>query len=507
MHIQLRASRVRPWSFVGALASRLREAGHDVSVAWIDDGVAPPASGLLLLLELEAFIFGPRRPCGFEVADLPLSAADEPTRGPLDLVIDFSGSPVVLSDTEVRVVVTCDGVRFDDGLVGSLIDGAPPAIHIVDPATGEIVTGGLVAIDDFTVMRRALGQACDRMVTLCLMVVEGHREARGGEPHTGWPQRLKERAVSPVRLARHLSAELAGKVSARLRALVERDHHWFIGWRRRTGRSVWQSAALDVRSFLRLPDDRNRYFADPFPVDRGEDTIVFCEEYPYATGRGLISAFTIHPDGTTGPVRPIIETEHHLSYPLVIEAEGHIWMIPESADAGCVDIWRAVSFPDRWERHGTLIADRAIVDATLVNQGGRWWLFGSSRSAGSSFNDALEIWHSERLLGPWTPLQDVPVLVDASAARPAGHMRVVGGTIWRVAQDCRKTYGGGLAFCRVDVLDVERGFQQSVAHRLPPPPGLDGVHTLNETARIETIDMRGTRSRKPLLDRFVGRPD
>ena len=55
-------------------------------------------------------------------------------------------------------------------------------------------------------------------------------------------------------------------------------------------------------------------------------------------------------------------------------------------------------------------------------------------------------------LGPWTAASDGPALIDASAARPAGHIFTHEGALWRPAQDCRGGYGAGLAFCRVDAL-------------------------------------------------------
>jgi hypothetical protein len=63
------------------------------------------------------------------------------------------------------------------------------------------------------------------------------------------------------------------------------------------------------------------------------------------------------------------------------------------------------------------------------------------------------------------------VLLDAAAARPAGRMYRRGGILHRPAQDCSTGYGGALALCTVNRLDLD-GYEQET--RAVVRPGLDG---------------------------------
>ena len=85
-------------------------------------------------------------------------------------------------------------------------------------------------------------------------------------------------------------------------------------------------------------------------------TFVFFEDLDHRVGKGVISAIAFDGSGPSGPVTPVLEEPWHLSYPFLIEADGELWMIPESSQHGDVALYRCVEFPDKWERHATLLS-------------------------------------------------------------------------------------------------------------------------------------------------------
>ena len=87
------------------------------------------------------------------------------------------------------------------------------------------------------------------------------------------------------------AAALTSAIARRLRRLVVHDDHWRIGLRRRAEGDALLSGLDEIGAapWRWLPDDRQRYFADPFLFEDGGVTYVFCEEFPYATGKGVIS--------------------------------------------------------------------------------------------------------------------------------------------------------------------------------------------------------------------------
>ena len=48
--------------------------------------------------------------------------------------------------------------------------------------------------------------------------------------------------------------------------------------------------------------------------------------------------------------KKIIEEEYHLSYPYIFETKEGIFIMPESGANSDLTVYRAVSFPDKWEK-------------------------------------------------------------------------------------------------------------------------------------------------------------
>ncbi|MEI2733417.1 MAG: hypothetical protein V9G24_00485 [Rhodoblastus sp.] len=281
--------------------------------------------------------------------------------------------------------------------------------------------------------------------------------------------RAAKQAIRRRGAATFLAGALAGRARARLARLLAHDQHWRIGWRALgpNGGAMAQRA-WGEGAWTWLADDRRRFYADPFPFAHEGRLYLFCEEYPYATGKGVISVSALDGAGRADNPRVVLEADRHLSYPVVFRHGGEIWMMPESSAGHRLDLYRAERFPDRWVRDRTLIEGVALSDATPFQADGRWWLTATAAEEGGSSWDCLSLYCSESPLGPWTRCGEGPVLVDASCARPAGHVQSIGGALWRPAQDCVGGYGAGLALCRIDHVG-EDGFAQTVAARLRPP--------------------------------------
>jgi hypothetical protein len=54
-------------------------------------------------------------------------------------------------------------------------------------------------------------------------------------------------------------------------------------------------------------------------------------------------------------------------------------MLPEASASGQLRLYRAKSFPLEWELDRVLL-ERPLVDASLVEFGGKWWMFASDPS-------------------------------------------------------------------------------------------------------------------------------
>ena len=93
---------------------------------------------------------------------------------------------------------------------------------------------------------------------------------------------------------------------------------------------------------------------------------MFVEDLDHRVGKGIISAVEFDGAGPKAEVFPVLEEPWHLSYPFLIEHDGDLWMIPESSQRRDVALYKCVRFPDKWERHSTLLSGFELADATIT---------------------------------------------------------------------------------------------------------------------------------------------
>jgi hypothetical protein len=136
-----------------------------------------------------------------------------------------------------------------------------------------------------------------------------------------------------------------------------------------------------------------------------------------------------------------------------------------------------------------------LVDATLHRDAARWWMFANS-SSGRVFNDELNLFHAERLLGEWRAHPRNPVKSDARCARPAGKLYWQNGALHRPAQICVPRYGAGLSLNRVLQL-TPQAYAERQVERVLPGAGREilGLHTLNRAGALTVVDLLSRRGR------------
>ena len=265
---------------------------------------------------------------------------------------------------------------------------------------------------------------------------------------------------------------------------------WFFidQWVILTGRGLGY-ASLSWDAFTPLIPEKDRYWADPFVVERGRRYFVFVEEKLYATGRGHIACLELDRDGRLVSQRVVLEAEHHLSYPFVFEHGNELFMLPESAASRKVELYRCARFPDTWEPASVLMEDVYAVDVTLLDHGGRTWLFANLKEEGGSSLNALHLfWGDSPLARVWHPHPRNPVVRDIGSARPAGRIFIDDGQLIRPSQDSSHRYGHGLKFNRIDQLDGENYSEHTLAALEPRGGRIRATHTFNQAGDLTVID-------------------
>ncbi len=257
---------------------------------------------------------------------------------------------------------------------------------------------------------------------------------------------------------------------------------WFVAFKF----EVETSLPHGLSGFQPMMPPKDRFWADPFPIERDGRYFVFIEELPFATSKGHISVMEVRPDGRwTKPVK-VLERDYHLSYPFLFEWQGDLFMLPETGQNRTVEVYRCHHFPDDWRLESVLLENARTADATLASIGDRWWMFVNIGEEGTELYDELHLYYADLPFGKWQPHRNNPVKSDALSARPAGNLIRWQGGLYRPAQVCAPLYGTAISINKIERLDPENFIEREVSKL--DSVDLLGCHTYNRAGNLTVID-------------------
>jgi hypothetical protein len=283
---------------------------------------------------------------------------------------------------------------------------------------------------------------------------------------------------------------LSGKVARRLRSDRKVANQALI-WRlaiRQSPVPLHLNASRDaLAQFQWLATARGHSWADPRLFGHGSSNWLFFEQWQNNITKGEIWCGLLGQDGSLTEVRPCLRQSHHLSYPQILEEHGEIFLIPESEEAGGVDLYRARNFPYDWAFETRLIGF-PCVDPTVFRCRDRWWMIVSPQCV-KGVAAISWLFSAPRLTGPWLVHPAGPVAASADDARGAGPIFSYDAKMIRPSQDCGLSYGRALIFNEILSLDRESYAETAIA-RVDAgwKPGLAGVHTYSRLNDWEVID-------------------
>lgn len=333
-------------------------------------------------------------------------------------------------------------------------------------------------------------------------------------------QRGRQRDLPPELNPARLEAVPISAMMAYLARILRRL--WQKAWDARRGRTyTWQlgftyagnPATVDFAKVRPAGNPGRRFQADPFlvaPHAGGERPVVFVEEWSPRRRRGHISALEVTvlprrlgqgPELSLRHLGKVIQTEHHLSFPFHFMWEGRHYLCPESANSGCITVWRAEAYPKRWAPAATLMKNVSAVDTMLFEAEGRWWMLTNLDRTGSTlvpanrdFHSELHLFHADHpLSADWTPHPMNPLRIDSYGGRNAG-LSVSAEGVFRYGQiqtfDC---YGHGMAIYRITALSPTE-YREELVRVVSPGllkglSGVHGLHTFNQAGGLAVVDL------------------
>lgn len=313
-----------------------------------------------------------------------------------------------------------------------------------------------------------------------------------------------------------------GWISSALHSLYARllrfltSEEWAIGIVKAPIESFLDDSFVPAMTWLGKPRHAS-FIADCFGIVDGENRFILAERFTYngssrirsdgrdghRIGRGHIASITLDAEGSFVKEAIAVDNGLHMSYPFTIHDRGSWYMVAEELSANALNLYGRSSGGE-W-KHLKQLLPHAVIDPTVLNHGGRWWIFGTSAASPCS---ELLIWYADRLEGDWKPHDKNPVRIDTRNSRSGGTPFLVGDRLYRPTQNCSNTYGGSIIINQVDELTCSSFAEHAIREILPPlsSPYKHGMHTLSIFGDWTLIDAkRHVITLRPVLRRLVAR--
>jgi len=269
---------------------------------------------------------------------------------------------------------------------------------------------------------------------------------------------------------------LVGKLSER---------YWALGFVMNGLEGIMNDDPIHVE-WLKMPKDG--WFADPFILEVSDDEIqVLVEEMPVGkTHRGVISLLKVDRQNyAIISKKVVLEQATHLSFPNILRENDRIFIYPESADSGKLDLYEYNPTTETVTYFKT-ICDDIVWDSCITERFGEKMLFTAA------YNDLfLDIYKWDETKERFVPWKHLPS--DNNNSRMGGQLFEYKGEIYYPAQDCNQGYGSAIQIKKINYSNGNFSFE-TVKRIVSPHPKMKlGLHTLNEYKGVAVIDVLGYR--------------
>lgn len=480
------------------LADELAWLGHDLEVYRPSSGVVGVPPGVALARWLDPIWYRLTGEHAFDTLEhdplVERRVGEVGWAESLDVLIDVAGGSAGRPKAASTVRVTFDGATTELAVIGPVLGTAP-----IDIALNWVPASRREHASPSVVRRECLTTSLDIVFSGLVELLSDriHRrtwlqignESNETAAETALPARPNAEST------RHVWNLVRTKLARYLGARTSAPGRWAIATRSIGTNCLFDGIFSQVPTRARfglVPDDGQRYYADPFLFSHAGKTHLFCEEYPLSTRRGIISVAEVSPDGSIGAFRSVIERPYHMSYPFVFKHDGQIWMMPETCESGALELYRADRFPDRWVLDRVVIDGIRACDATIVQMDGQYCMILTSTRWNGSTSDKQRVFYGSSPLGPWTEHGAGLLRLDSVCARPGGSAFRLNGRLFRPTQDCSTRYGGALTLLETEDLSAAAYREEPVARvEVKTPEGIVGTHTYSANAWLEAVDVFG----------------
>lgn len=235
------------------------------------------------------------------------------------------------------------------------------------------------------------------------------------------------------------------------------------------------------------------YAADCFVWTIENKTFVVYEHYNYNKKKGSIRLSEISENKLIN-TRVLLENDTHFAYPFLFEQEGKLYVAPENLESGKWNAYELDLEGGKVSNPITLIHE-PLVDASILQHENKYYVFaGLPKQA----NEALHIWYSDNIWGPYQKHPLNPVVYNPGSARMAGNFVHLNGEIFRPAQKSDIHYGEAIVWKKLKKLSTSEFAEEeiSIQYNTFFNDYLAGMHTVSHHNQISVIDFKKHQSDK-----------
>ena len=251
---------------------------------------------------------------------------------------------------------------------------------------------------------------------------------------------------------------------------------------------------IDLKKSKIIKNPKDRYFADPFVFSHNNKKYIFVEDFFFKTKKGSISVIEIDDNDKQKIYEKVIDETFHMSFPFVFMYKHNLYMVPETAGANSIRLYKCIKFPNKWKYCYDLISNIRSVDNLIINNGNKYYLL-TSTSNYDDFSSKLEIYISNNPISKtWTPHVNNPVYFDLKKGRNGGII-FKNKEIFRACQTYGintlgdNQYGNKLSINRINSLNQKKFSEETILNIKPNfKKNLLGIHHLNGTDDFTVFD-------------------
>lgn len=251
---------------------------------------------------------------------------------------------------------------------------------------------------------------------------------------------------------------------------------------------------------IRIKSNYKYWFADPFVFEYNNVTYLFYEAYDLVEQRGKLAYSILNDDNTATKPKIILDRVYHFSFPYIFECNNQIYIMPETCADNNLQLFRAVSFPDKWEENTVLLNDVFVSDSIILDSGTQKYVSCFEQYKEAPRGKLFYCWGKNKIyeISDNRLINGKVVAEGDYGIRNAGAVFRLDDKIIRVGQDSTDNqYGKGLVFFAIDEITPYRESEiYSIdANKMKPhikfsgaEKNIDGTHTYNSSEHYEIID-------------------